>query len=69
MCYSIFNIQNFTYNRCTFKPPSFSASIIGGSVISSVSLCKLPLVLLSVVDVVEAILEDEIVSTAIEGFQ
>jgi len=38
-------------------------------VISSVSLCKLPLVLLSVVDVVEAILEDEIVSTAIEGFQ
>lgn len=65
----IFNVEDLTLHRGTFEPPTFSASVTGGSATSSVSVPKLPPVPPAAIDDVEAILEDEIVSTATGGFQ
>ena len=65
----IFNVEDLTPHRGTFEPPTFSASVTCGSATSSVSVPKLAPALISVVDVVESILEDEIINIAIGGFQ
>ena len=65
----IFNIEDLTFYRCTFAPLTFSASATSGSVTSSPSIPKLRPAPPSVVNVVEAILEDEILNTGIGGFQ
>ena len=65
----IFNFEDLTLYRDTFAPPTFSASVTGASAISSVSISQLPPAKPSVVDEVEVILEDEIVSTSTGGFQ
>ena len=62
-------MEDLTLYRNTFEPPTFSASVTSGSAASLVSVTKKPPVTPLAVDDIEAILEDEIVSTTIGGFQ
>ncbi|KAL6567804.1 hypothetical protein OROGR_001472 [Orobanche gracilis] len=65
----IFNVGDLTPYRGTFEPPTFSASVTGGSATSPVSVPKLPpSPPLIMMDEVDAILEDEIVCTTDGGF-
>ncbi|KAL6553282.1 hypothetical protein OROGR_007124 [Orobanche gracilis] len=64
----IFNVGDLTPYRGTFEPPTFSASVTGGSATSPVSVPKLPPSPPLIMDEVDAILEDEIVCTSDGGF-